>query len=670
MIFSLARPLLVLLLVLNYVLWMRVFRSRVQNLRDLVVVAAAWWTLSLVIITEGLSLGKWLTPLGLSISWSLVTILLIVLTYSNKFRDYEVNSRGKADQAFEPSHTFEPLDRWMLAGMAFICFFVGLTAIVSPPNGSDQLQYHLPRIVEWAQRHSVAFFPSHYYVQLFAPPLAEWTMMHTYILSAGDHFVNLVQWFAFMGSAVCAGLIARELGGNYRAQVTAAFLCVTLPQGILAASGAKNDWVLSFWLAAVVWFFLRFRRDSNVWNACNCGIALGAAILSKGTAYPFLPFVLLACVIPLLALNDKILLRGAPAIALVVLLMTGLQAARNFSLGGSIFGLSRPDVAGKEKYTVDRITIPGIAANVIRELAMNFSTPSDAINHRVTGLLRAVIVRMKVDPDDPGATNYAQFAIRHYSREEYLAGNPLHLLIIFFFFGFLLLSWRAFDPRVSLIALAIVCSFLLYCALFRWEAMCPRLHLPLFVLSGAIAAIVACHCFPRLIPFAAVILFLSAMPPLFLNDLRPLLFAGNLRHLTDSDRSIFLRSRSELYFTEQRNLASTYIPAAALLTKTSCTDIGIDMSVQPVAHEYALMALGKVPGGESRFRYVDVHNLSSKYATNADRQQPCAVICVDCRNHREKWAEYLAAFPHSNVFGDLVIFNTGQKPETATLTAR
>lgn len=81
----------------------------------------------------------------------------------------------------------------MIAGVSLISVLVGITALVSPPNGPDQLQYRLPRVIGWASRLSAGFFPTHYYVQLVAPPLAEWTMLHSYILSGGDHFVALAQ---------------------------------------------------------------------------------------------------------------------------------------------------------------------------------------------------------------------------------------------------------------------------------------------------------------------------------------------------------------------------------------------------------------------------------------------------------------------------------------------
>ena len=145
----------------------------------------------------------------------------------------------------------------LAAGIGAIAAVTAFTAWVSPPNSVDAFGYHLVRVVYWAQAGSVRFFPTHYFNQLSMPPLAEYAMLHTYVLSGGDRLVNLVQWVGFAGSILAVSLIAQALGAGRRGQMLAAVFCATLPNAILQASGAKNDCVLSLWLAAMVYFTLR-----------------------------------------------------------------------------------------------------------------------------------------------------------------------------------------------------------------------------------------------------------------------------------------------------------------------------------------------------------------------------------------------------------------------------
>jgi hypothetical protein len=649
---------LLILPFIAYGVWFLLFEILYTSRREAALAAAAWWTLELVFITETLSLDRALARYPLAIGWLCTTGLLAVAVFVARG---QLQSRRQTVTLPKKLSIVVPTwgaaDWVMVGGVSLVSLLVGITALVSPPNGSDQLQYHLPRVVEWASRRSVGFFPTHYYVQLFAPPLAEWTMLHSYILTGGDHFVGLVQWFAFLGSAVGVSLIAKELGASFRGQLLAALLCVTLPQGILAASGAKNDWVLAFWLAAVVFFLIQWFRAPDWLTTCNLGISIGAALLAKGTVYAFLPPILAAASIWGLRFQWRTVLKRAPAVIALVLLMNGPQWARNYSLGGSILGLSSPDVAGKEKYSVDQISLRGIVSNSIRELAMHLGTSIDSVNQRETKIVRAVITSIGANPDDPALTNYSNFEIPHsyFENDEYYAGNPLHFALGLLAFITLLIVWRGRSAGTIAVAVGIIGGFVLYCSLFKWEIWCARLHLPLFVVASAVVAVVICQSFPKLVFPLAIVAVTLAVPPTVFNSSRPLLFGGGIHH-GSIRTSIFLQSRPELYFTQQAALKATYIPAARVISDDECNDVGIDTSVRPYSHEYPLLELGRAPNRQKRFRYVDVENLSSKYSDKSDSVTPCLVICPACLNRKDKWEEYSPVLPVARAFGDLVIF--------------
>ena len=181
-----------------------------------------------------------------------------------------------------PAIAFRPIETGAAAAIALIAAGVAITAWLSPPNTFDALAYHLPRVVYWAQQRSVAFFPTPYFNQISFPPLAEYLMLHTYVLSGGDRFVNLVGAAAFAASILGVSAIASTLGQSARSQAFAAVCCATLPGAILQASGPKNECLVALWLVCLIYFAARG-------DFAFMGLSLGLAVATKGTAYVFAP---------------------------------------------------------------------------------------------------------------------------------------------------------------------------------------------------------------------------------------------------------------------------------------------------------------------------------------------------------------------------------------------
>lgn len=177
------------------------------------------------------------------------------------------------------------LDWLMTASVVLIGCITLATALGSPPNSSDAMSYHMPRVVYWAQAGSVSFFPTPYYAQIMLQPLAEYFALHTYVISGSDRFVNLVQWLGSIGCAVGVTLVAKMLGAELRGQVVAGLFCATLPNGILQASGAKNDYLLALWLVAMAYFALRYAQWGERSDVLGLSAAVGLALMTKGTAY-------------------------------------------------------------------------------------------------------------------------------------------------------------------------------------------------------------------------------------------------------------------------------------------------------------------------------------------------------------------------------------------------
>ena len=150
----------------------------------------------------------------------------------------------------------------LLAASALVLVVTGVVAVVTPPNNWDVLDYHLPRQIYWMQQGGVGIFPSSDFRQIAFAPFAEYVGLHLMTLSAGDAYANMVQWGAFLLSAVAASLVARNLGGG-RGQALAALLLVTIPAAAMEASNAKNDVVAGFFVLALAVFTTEVLRDRS-----------------------------------------------------------------------------------------------------------------------------------------------------------------------------------------------------------------------------------------------------------------------------------------------------------------------------------------------------------------------------------------------------------------------
>lgn len=511
-----------------------------------------------------------------------------------------------------------------LFGVAFIVISVGLIALVAPPNNWDSMTYHMSRVVHWVQNQSIAFYPTNILRQLHQNPWAEFTIMHFQILSGGDRFANLIQWFSMIGAVSGVSLIAKELGANLRGQIFAAVVSATIPMGILQASSTQNDYVVSLWLVCFVYYIvlLIVKERTSLTQSLGAGSSLGLAILTKGTAYifafPFLVWFVLS--------RQKILRRETwkpfLIIAFVSLTINLGHYARNWDLYGSPLGPGQESPSGEYKYVNDVFTVPSVISNISRNVGLHIGTPIRRVNAVTERGIHLLHTLLGVDINDPRTTwTGTEFHIRPLSNHEDTAGNPAHFVLIVVSVAVFLISKQLRASRnLGKYSIAVTVAFLLFTLCIKWTPWHSRLHLPLFIFWSPFIAIVL-STFPnhKIANSIAVVLILSALPWVLNNRSRPLIAHSN----------IFNTSRINQYFSNRPELKGPYIGATNFLKSQRCSHIGL--SLGPNDWEYAFwLLLQKNDHQVVRIEHVNIQNISAAKSNLIllNNFSPCAIISL------------------------------------------
>lgn len=360
-------------------------RYRRAFLEALVLLGAAT-----VLVTEAASAIHRLDRLPVTTVWAL---LLCVAVYAR--------ARRISWPATVPR--LSPFDGLCVAAMATIADIIAATAFISPPNSPDAMAYHLPRVIYWLQARSIAFFPTPYLNQIMLQPVAEYLMLHTFLLSGGDRFVNLVQFLGFIGSVVGVSCIAAELGLPRRGQIFAALFCATIPNGILQASGAKNDYLLSLWLVAVLLFVIRTARGGSRRDLVFLGLATGLALGTKATAYLYAPPLASAAYFAAGAWPSKPV-RALAAMAAGTLLINAPQFGRNWQLTGSILGHDSAQGDGAFRWRNEHFGWKPTISNLLRNTADQVGARAAGWNQAVYAAVLRAHLALGIDPQDPDTT--------------------------------------------------------------------------------------------------------------------------------------------------------------------------------------------------------------------------------------------------------------------------
>ncbi|MCC5616463.1 glycosyltransferase family 39 protein [Nostoc sp. CHAB 5836] len=592
--------------------------------------ASIYWGTLLTAITEGLSFFSLITFGWILGTWVLICIILIVIYFrlnSQIIPTLKQNNYSQIKKDFQIKSSVNLL----LCGVGFVVATVGLIAIIAPPNNWDSMDYHMSRVAYWIQNHTVAHYPTSYTPQLYQNPWSEFVILHFQILSGGDHFANLVQWFSMIGCILGVSLIAKQLGANLRGQVLSAVVTATIPMGILQASSTQNDYVVAFWVVCLAYYLLSTIQggNSNIWmNSFNIGSSTGLAILSKGTAYFYVfPFLIWLALYQIKRLRWQAW-KPALIVGSISLLLNISHYLRNYNLFASPLG----EPGG---YRNEILGVNILISNILRNIALHIGTPIGLWNGIANRLIQITHIFIGVDVNDPRITFSKTFFVPGgwstigITGNENSAGNFLHIALITI--CIIIFLTRKDIRKGSYIfgyLIASVSTFILFCYLVKWQAWNSRLHLPFFVLISPFLGVVLSKLKKKKIAIIIVaFMLISSLPWVFFNKYRPMIDSKN----------IFQTGRIEQYFSNRPFLKGTYTGAVEFLNYQKCSNIGLSMGNDP--WEYPLWVLLK-PNNQKvvKIQHINVTNISASLEKKDSYKnfEPCGIISMETKKSKQK----------------------------------
>jgi hypothetical protein len=584
--------------------------SRGDGIREGLVKAALLFGASVVGVTELLSYFDAFTRTAVAALWALVAVALAwhLVRKSDRPRigDAAVRLKSVWDGA-------SPLARFAAGAAAFLLAGTLTVALAAPPNTWDAMTYHMARVSAWIQHANVAFYPTSIIRQNYQTPLAGYGVAHLQILSGSDHWANLVQWSAFLLCGALASLAAREFGLPPTGQALAGLAALTLPTAVLQGSSAQNDLVCAACCLAFAWFLLRFRVTGARPDGLFAGLALGLALLAKGTAYIFCAGIgsaLGAAVLFARPAGERRSLAVTAAVAAAI--VTALNAG-HWARSAALYGT--PVSSGTDRLANETLAPAAMASVTIRNAAMHLGLPNDAWNAAVT---RGVKTLLGAEASNPATTWFGMPFRVGWSRHEDLAGNVLHTLLIAA--GFLSLLFAARDKKArpaQWLAAAALLAFVLFSAAIKWQPWHMRLEIPVFMLAIP-AGMAGLHRW-RLTQGAAGVLLAGALVAGSL----PFLLDNQTRSLLSSRGSVLTTDRAAQYFANQPGLRAAYAAAARWILDSGANEVGLMLGADD--WEYPLWVFTGKHGTRRapEFRHVWVSDAS---AVLAPRREPPELV--------------------------------------------
>ncbi|MBD3231339.1 hypothetical protein GF322_01620 [Candidatus Dependentiae bacterium] len=374
----------------------------------------------------------------------------------------------------------------VIFGLMFLLILVPLffQGLYYPPNNSDSLGYHLPRIAHWIQNNSLNHYLTGDFRQLYTPPLSEFVLLHLKLLAGSDLWFYIVQFSSMLGSMFLISLIVELFGFNYKFQILSCLLVAAIPMGILQSTTTQTDYLAAFLLCVFIFFSLRiiFSKMRSKSDFIFSGIALGLGFFTKATmaifSFPFLLWLLVVLFIKSWKKAFYVL-----AFFIFIILMINFPFwIRNYNFCGNFLG---------PKFFIglvknETINAKFLISNLVRNISMHMAFPfANRVYNKLIDSFHEKILGISTQekPITFGRETYEPF----FCIDEDRSGNFFFIFILFFCLFYFLFNLKSYISakryNVLIYLFCLLSGYLLFSLIFKWQPWITRLDLPFFVIS-------------------------------------------------------------------------------------------------------------------------------------------------------------------------------------------
>lgn len=590
---------LILLPLLNLLALIFVAYKKLASLRQGFLWGTTLFAFTIFVNTEILSIFNLLTFRAVLIFWMLFALVLFVFIFSKKisFKFFQI-------------HGIDKLSLFFIVLLFVFLLLYAIIAIFQAPNNWDSMTYHLPKVMHWIQHQQVSHYATHIGRQVALNPMAEYLILHTILLTGNDYFANLIQFWAMMGTLVTASLIAQNLGANFRGQILAAFISLSIPILILEASSTQNDLVVSYFILQAIWSLMKLKESYQYRWAILSGLAVGLALLTKSIAYFYLgPWVLFFIIIYVKNRAKRLLWAGM----IIVFLVLSINASflfRNFNLFHRL--IPEPDAIATIKNSVSNEihNLKSFSSNIIRVFGYNLATTSPTYNRILLNNIVGAHRLLEFDINDK-RTSFSNFELPFHSKfysQDY-APNPAHTWLFLLMIPVLYISREKFSKSYFLSLFLGLSGFLLLIFMLKWQPFGTRFQIPFFVMVSIWVAIVLEKLFFVKNNFFEKFLYGLVLALSLFSAANYIYNSSNLA--LRGDKSLFSshKDREELYFTLRPDLYQAYRNLVEEISEYKCKKIYMKLELDD--WEYPIWRMLKNRKFEFEIYHKNVNNLTA-----------------------------------------------------------